>query len=95
VTKRIVKVPGPTGGEIFAEDMEYETIKEDWNSYKLADGSTLRIKLVVQNIYRALMDDKKELRYTPNGIPLYSTRWTVVLAPDVPEELLKKSNKGE
>lgn len=91
MAKKVSRVPGPRGEkEIWAEDLEYETIKEDWNTYKLEDGTTLKIKMVVQNIYRALMDDKKTLRYTPNGEPMYTARWTAVLGPDVPEELMKR-----
>jgi len=91
VAKKISRLPGPPGqGEILAEDLEYETIKEDWNIYKLEDGTTLKIKMVVQKIYRALMDDKKTIRYAPDGTPVYTARWTAVMAPDVPEELLKR-----
>jgi hypothetical protein len=91
VAKKISRVPGPRGeGEIFAEDLEYQTIKEDWNIYKLEDGTTLRIKMVVENIYRALMDDKKTIRYTPKGEPMYTARWTAVMTPDVPDGLIKR-----
>jgi len=89
VTKKISRMSSPEG-EILAEDLEYETIKEDWNIYKLADGTTLKVKMVVQKISRGVMDDQKTIRYAPDGIPMYAARWSVVMAPDVPEELLKK-----
>jgi hypothetical protein len=89
VAKKISRLPGPEG-EILVEDLEYETIKEDWNIYKLADGTTLRVKMIMKRISRGLMDDQKTIRYAPDGLPMYSVRWGIVMDPDVPEELKKK-----
>ncbi len=91
MAKKISRIPNPDGhGETLAEDLEYETIKEDWNIYKIEDGTTIKIKMVVNKIYRGLMDDEKTIRYAPDGIPLYTARWSVVMAPDAPEKLLKR-----
>ena len=32
--------------------VDFETLREEYNSYKLADGSTIRMKTVVTNIIR-------------------------------------------
>ena len=30
--------------------VDFETVREEYNSYKLSDGSTIRMKTVVKNI---------------------------------------------
>ena len=89
VTRKLSRVPSPWG-EILAEDLEYKPTREDWNIYEVVDGTSLRVKLVMQKISRGLMDDEKTIRYTPDGVPVYSIRYTISVVPDVPEQLLKK-----
>lgn len=89
MNRKVSQIPTPSG-IIKAQDLEYETVKEDWNIYKLEDGTTLRAKLVVQKISRGLADDGKAIRYNPDGEPFYNIRFTTITVADVPEELLKK-----
>ena len=58
---------------------------EEYNSYKLSDGSMIRMKAVVTNIIRT--DE-----FTPNGEPIYVVNSQNVLVADVPDDL-KKSTK--
>lgn len=38
------------GQPISGEDVEFKTLKEDWNEYQLEDGSKIRVRLVVSDI---------------------------------------------
>ena len=67
-----------------ADDIDFTEEKEYWNAYKLADGSTLKIKLVLRGV-------KRLKKWTPDGNPWYviSTA-NVVRLVDVPKELKAK-----
>ena len=62
--------------------MDFATLREDYNSYKLSDGSTIRMKTVVTNIIRTE-------EFTPNGEPVYIVNSQNVVVADVPDELKK------
>ncbi|MFH1328765.1 MAG: hypothetical protein ABIH76_08010 [Candidatus Bathyarchaeota archaeon] len=69
-------------------DLDFETIREDWNEYKLADGTTLKVKIVLTGVQRL------EQQYTPTGDPVYVVAsQNVVRAVNVPPELKRKSSK--
>lgn len=70
-----------------AEDVDFEEEKELWNTYKLKDGSTLKVKLVLTGV-------KRLQKTNPDGIPIYMINSTnVVRVVDVPESLKKKPHK--
>jgi hypothetical protein len=63
---------------IEAEDMEFQTGREDWNEYQVEDGFSVRIKLVVSSILKTGERD-------PQGNPVYivqSTNIVKVLPPE-------------
>ena len=60
--------------------VDFETVREEYNSYKLADGSMIRMKTVVTNIIRT--DE-----FTPSGEPIYVVNSQNVLVADVPDDL--------
>lgn len=62
--------------------VEFETLREEYNSYKLSDGSTIRMKSVVTNIIRTQ-------EFTPSGEPVYIVNSQNVVVADVPEHLKK------
>jgi hypothetical protein len=62
--------------------VDFETVREEYNSYKLSDGSTIRMKTVVTNIIRT--DE-----FTPTGEPIYIVNSQNVLVADVPDGLKK------
>ncbi len=67
-----------------AEDIDFEEDKENWNIYKLADGTTLKIKLVLRGV-------KRLKKFAPDGNPLYVINATnVVRMVGVPKELRMK-----
>lgn len=81
-------VPSPIG-KIRATDLQYKTIREDWNIYELEDGTTLRVKIVAVKISRGIDPKTGETLYTPAGEPYYNIRYRTVIVADVPKELLK------
>jgi hypothetical protein len=89
-----VKMRLPNGRVLEAMDIDFETIKEDWNEYKLEDGTVLKFKTVVSSIIRT--ED-----YDPmTGDPIYHVRSTNILQVKVPEEMkrlpsTRKSGKEE
>jgi len=64
-----------------ATDLDFETVKEDWNVYKLQDGTTLKIRLVLEGV-------KRLKKYNPDGTPIYLINsGKSVRAVDIPKEL--------
>ncbi len=79
-----MKVRLPDGRMIEAMDIDFETIKEDWNEYKLEDGTILKFKTIVSSIVRTE-------EYDPmTGDPVYHVRSTNVLRVKVPEKLKRQ-----
>jgi len=67
------------------EEVDFENEKEEWNTYKLADGSTLKVKLVLINVVRS-RDNFDSL-----GNPLYGiTSQNIVKVLNVPKKLKRK-----
>jgi hypothetical protein len=76
-----LKVRLPNGRELEAIDVDFETVKEDWNEYTLEDGTVLKFKTVVSSIIRT--ED-----YDPmTGDPVYHVRSTNLLRVKVPQEM--------
>jgi len=76
-----LKIQLPKGGEVEAMDIDFETVKEDWNEYKLEDGTILKFKTIVSSVIRT--ED-----YDPmTGDPIYHIRSTNVMRVRVPNEL--------
>ena len=79
----MIKVEFKLGDKIVAGTLvDFETLREEYNSYKLADGSTIRMKTVVTNIIRTE-------EFTPEGEPVYIINSQNVLVAHVPDELKK------
>ena len=67
-----------------ADDIDFTEEKEHWNSYKLKDGATLKIKLVLRGV-------KRLKKWSADGTPMYVISSThIVRAVDVPKELKAK-----
>ncbi|UCG45845.1 MAG: hypothetical protein JSV58_03505 [Candidatus Bathyarchaeota archaeon] len=64
-----------------AEDIDFTDEKEYWNTYKLKDGTTLKIKLVLRGV-------KRLKKWSPDGLPVYviNSR-NIVRVVDVPKNL--------
>lgn len=68
------------GRDITGEEVEFETERENWNTYLLVDGTKVRLKAVAASIVR--LDE-----YLPNGDPMYIVNASNVVATDVPDQL--------
>ena len=67
-----------------AEDVDFTEEHEYWNSYKLKDGTTLKLKLVLRGV-------KRLQKWNRDGSPLYVINSTnVVRAVDIPKKLKAK-----
>jgi hypothetical protein len=67
------------------EEVDFENEKEEWNVYKLADGTTLKVKVVLVNVVRSR--DK----YDPLGNPIYGiTSQNIVKVLNAPKKLKRK-----
>ena len=67
------------------EEVDFENEKEQWNVYKLSDGTTLKVKLVLVNVVRS------RDQYDPLGNPIYGiTSQNVIKILNVPEKLSRK-----
>lgn len=88
-------IPSPKG-MIRAKNLEFETLKEDWNIYKLEDGTIIKAKLVVGQISRGINPETEEIYYIEGtGEPLYNIRSRNVVIAEVPKELLKSKPEAE
>ena len=66
------------------EYVPFETVEDRWSEYRLNDGVTVKIKVVVKKIGLMLDDDGKP-RVAPNGDPLIAvTSQAVVDAVPAP-----------
>ena len=65
-------------------DVDFADEKEYWNTYKLKDGTTLKIKLVLRGV-------KRLKKWSPDGLPVYviNSR-NIVRVLDVPKKLKAK-----
>jgi len=71
-----------------AEDVDFEEKGEYWNTYKLKDGTTLKVKLVLVGV-------KRLRKYTPDGSPIYViSSQNVVRAVDIPKEIKAKQKES-
>ena len=72
-----------------AEDLDFTEESEHWNTYSLADGTTLKVKLVLRGV-------KRLKRYNPDGTPMYLINsQNVVRAVNVPEGVKEKTEGSE
>jgi hypothetical protein len=87
--KKIVQIPVPlpngTTKNIDCEKIQVDESNERWSEIKLTDGSVIRIKQLVADIFRAVDD------YDPDGNPLYIVKSTPIISiASVPDSLKKK-----
>ena len=81
-----MKIKAPDGKTVEADKIDILDAKEQWSSYKLADGTTLRVKPVVVSVVHL------KGCYNDDGEPLYQVRTENVVEQSVrldPRELMK------
>ena len=83
--ERKTKIPNPLTGELVeATEIGHRSSGEHWNEHLLDDGTVVRVKLIVTNIYR--VDDG----YNDKGEPVYMIESNNVVSISVPQELKKQ-----
>ncbi len=83
--ERKIKLPNPLTGELVdATEIGQRSSGEHWNEHLLDDGTVVRVKLIVTNVYR--IDDA----YNDKGEPVYVVQSSNVVSTSVPEELMKQ-----
>ena len=80
--ERSIKVPYE-GKMVEGVDIDFKQIKEEWNEYQVADGTTIRMKVVVTNIVRLTN------QYDKDNYPVYLIKSSNVLTISPPEKLKK------
>ena len=79
----------PIDAFVGSVDLDFKEIEENWNTYTLNDGTTLKVKLVLRGV-------KRLKKYEPDGSPIYVINSiNVVRAVNVPEELKAKPKQSE
>jgi hypothetical protein len=79
----------PIGALVGSVDLDFQEVEENWNTYNLSDGTTLKVKLVLRGV-------KRLKNYEPDGSPIYVINTiNVVRAVDIPPELKAKPKKSE
>ncbi len=67
-----------------AEDVDFTEEHEYWNSYKLKDGTTLKVKMVLRGV-------KRLKKWGTDGSPMYLINSAnIVRTLDIPKELRAK-----
>lgn len=68
---------------IVEEDMEFDRIKEGWNTYELENGAKISVKLVLVSVSRTNKFDSM-------GEPIYIFNVQPLMKGKIPKELRKK-----
>lgn len=82
--ERKVKVPFGDK-QVNGTEVDVQSTKEHWNEYVLEDGTTLRMKVVVQQVIR--LEERR-----PDGEPIYVLRSINIVDARVPDLLKTKGN---
>ena len=72
------------GRQVPGEQVEFEPSSEPFSQYKLADGTTVKVKLVLLDAVRA------ENEYNDNGDPIYLFQFQQIIGVLTPPELKRK-----
>jgi len=69
-------------------DIDFSEEKEYWNTYKLSDGTTLKVKLVLRGV-------KRLKKFNPDRNPMYLIQsQNIVRTLDIPEDIKAKPKES-
>ena len=76
------QIPRITQNDLMeAEDLDFEETNEQWNSYKLSDGTILKIRLILREV-------KRLKKWKPDGTPVYVINTQqIIRTTDISKEL--------
>jgi len=72
--------------DLDATRIGFKAIKEEWNEYQVADGTIIKLKLVVTDVFKT--DD-----YDQDLNPIYVVKSSNVMSVSSPEHLKKGATK--
>lgn len=75
------------GREVMGIPVKVTFSKENWADYTLDDGTTIKLRPIVSDVYRV------ENEYDMEGNPLYVVKSANMMAVTSPEELKRKNNE--
>ena len=79
----------PMGALEGSVDLDFKEVEENWNTYSLSDGTTLKVKLVLRGV-------KRLKNFEPDGSPIYVINpINVVRSVDIHPELKPKPKQNE
>lgn len=84
MAKRKVKL-NFNGKEVEAEIIDINQSSEKWNEYLLDDGTSVRMKLVLQKAYKILGE------FDNHGNPIYFFESTNIPTLDCPDDVKRKA----
>jgi hypothetical protein len=67
-----------------AEKMDFKTLEEPWSLYRLEDGTTIKLKLVISDVFKLPGTDPV------TGMPQIIVRSSNVMSVEPPESSLSK-----
>ncbi len=69
--------------EVWGEEIEFETEKENWNTYILEDGTKLKMNSLFAKVLRLEV-------FKEDGEPIYLVNSSQIVTSDVPDNLKRK-----
>ena len=75
------------GRKVKGTEVQFDTVREEWNIYELNDGSTLKIKTVLSGVLRI------DGEYNSDGDPVYVTKTANHVVSSVVPDHLRKEKK--
>lgn len=72
------------GREVDASPIDFRIEREDWNEYQLYDGSHLRLRIILSDVFRV------DGEFDAEGNPIYITKSGNVVSVRAPDELKRK-----
>ncbi len=72
------------GNPVEAESLTFKPIDEPWSTYKLDDGSVIKLKLVVSDVFKLPTPDPV------TGLPQFLVRSSNVMSVEPPEVPIAK-----
>ncbi len=73
------------GRPVDAVSVKFKNIREEWNEYDLEDGSTIRMKAIVSDVF-CIPDE-----YDADNNPVYVVKSTNMVVVNSPDHLKKQS----
>lgn len=83
----MVEITLPDGRTVQGTKVDYEVVSDPWGEYELADGTTLKARVIAQDVVRIDPEDHNQ-----GDEPLYQLGSdTQVRSVDIPDELMADS----